>query len=279
MSSNKRQNLQLTATLIAFTMLTIPLATSDVLAKEDLIFLSYGDAGYYFFPVAQGRLGENRHIGNFDGTDTNWEPETAADIDGDGTEDLIFRHSESGQIRYWKMQNGQKVGESLIGKPVGLDWVWLDAGDVDGDGWQDLVFQHENGQVHYWKMQNGHRLGGFNIDSPVDANWSFSGVGDVDGDATADIVWQHESGLIHYWKMSGGQRVGGFDIGNAPGEDMGVEGVGDLDGDGTEDILISDNLSDDFHFWKMEQGHQKGLFQIAAHGDGIYVELGNVDGR
>ena len=220
----------------------------------------------------------------------NWNLKDIGDVNGDGTDDIIWQH-KNGQVRYWPMSNGGRVGGINIHSPVGADWNLEGAGDVDGDGTDDIIWQHKNGQTHYWPMSNGARVGGINIHSSVGADWNLEGVGDVDGDGTDDIiwrsngdgtddiVWQHTDGQTHYWPIERGNRVGGINIHAPIGSNWVLKGVGDLNGDENDDIIWQ-HINGQTHYWPIKRGNRVGGVDIhtPVGSDWVLKGIGDLNG-
>ena len=219
-----------------------------------------------------------------------WNLKGAGDVNGDGTDDIIWQHKD-GQAHYWPMKNGNRQGGTNIHSPVSVAWGIKAVGDINGDGtddiiWQpngdgtdDIVWQHNSGQVHFWPMDHGKRAGGLNIYTPVGTGWSLKGVGDLNGDENDDVVWQHQDGQVHYWPMDHGKRVGGIDIYTPVGTGWSLKGVGDVDGDGTDDIVWQHN-DGQVHYWPMDHGKRVGGIDIHTKvGPGWRLKgVGDVDG-
>jgi subtilisin family serine protease len=174
--------------------------------------------------------------------------------------EILWQH-QNGQVHYWAMKNGQRMGGYDTSSPVGPEWSLIGAGDVNGDGTDEILWQHQNGQVHYWAMKNGQRMGGYNTSSPVGSEWSLIGAGDVNGDGTDDILWQHQNGQVHYWMMKSGQRMGGYNIFSPVGPEWSLIGAGDVNSDGTDEILWQ-HQNGQVHYWAMKSGQRMGGYDI-----------------
>jgi hypothetical protein len=210
------------------------LPSSDAEHSDGLVFQKTD--GQVFF---QSLVNTNPHGGVYiyRPVDSDWHLKGVGDVNGDGTDDIIWQHNNG--IHYWSMQNGvRQGGYDIYSGTLNAGWLVKGVGDVDGDGTDDIIWQHNNGQVYYWPMQNGERQGGFSIDSGTTGSL-VKGVGDIDGDGTDDIILQ-DSGRVHYWPMQNGVRQDGYDIG-ALSNGWHIRGVGDIDGDGTDDIITQYN--------------------------------------
>jgi hypothetical protein len=46
----------------------------------------------------------------------------ATDVNGDGRADLLWRHTQTGQVAVWLLDGSTVLGGALVGAPVSLDW-------------------------------------------------------------------------------------------------------------------------------------------------------------
>ena len=191
-----------------------------------------------------------------------WTVRAIGDVDGDGTDDIIWQ-TTGGQVAYWKMGGGQRISGHDIGTPVEAWWHLRAAGDVNGDGTDDIIWKSDGGQVLVWIMANGQRASFHDVWQPQDAAWSVVSAGDVNGDGTADIIWRHSNGQAHFWTMSAGQRTGGYHIdGPTPvGAEWHLRGAGDVDGDRTDDIVWRHD-SGQAHIWTMVGGQRTDGYNV-----------------
>ena len=50
-----------------------------------------------------------------------WQVQGVGDLNGDGTDDILWRNSTSGLVVDWLMENGQILDQKVVGQPT-LDW-------------------------------------------------------------------------------------------------------------------------------------------------------------
>ena len=133
----------------------------------------------------------------------NWQLEGIGDVDGNGTADVIWQNTVTGQVTVWLM-NGLTLVSS-VGLPEIPPTYWKIAGmgDIDGNGTSDMVWRNTlNGATAIWFM-NGGTIGSFGFPPGVPLAWRISQVGDVNGDGKADVVWQNTKGTVAVWLMNG----------------------------------------------------------------------------
>ena len=47
--------------------------------------------------------------------EAGWQVQEASDYDGNGTDDILWRHSGSGEVGFWSMQGGHIAGWTPLG--------------------------------------------------------------------------------------------------------------------------------------------------------------------
>ena len=185
-----------------------------------------------------------------------WQTVGVGDVNGDGKGDLIWRHTENGDVAIWFMDGQHVMQEPIIAPAVPLAWRIVGIGDLDGDGKADLIWRHtQNGDVAVWLMNGPGVKQGPIIAPGVPLAWDVVGVGDVNGDGKADLIWRHtQNGDVALWLMDG------VTVKQAPvvarGVTLGwqIAGVADLDGDGKVDVIWRDRQSGDVAAWLMNGG-------------------------
>lgn len=157
------------------------------------------------------RTGLNYRNNPSDTTGIEWRIAGVADMNGDGRDDIVWRHT-NGTTSIWFM-DGLVFGSDTItpfDDPTAI-WEIQTLGDFDGDGRGDILWRHDDGGVAIWfegrsdrpgypTWQNrpGHR---------TELAWRIIAATDVNADGRADIVWQNPAGLVVSWVMDGARYV------------------------------------------------------------------------
>jgi hypothetical protein len=115
-----------------------------IVASDTRMMLWQANPNRTFTPVAMG------------GYPTGWQLVDAADINGDGFADLLWRHSGQGYFVYWTMRGPRRTS----GVQFAVDGTWniLQTGDHTGDGLADVVWT--NGSVMQLWASDGYSFSG-----------------------------------------------------------------------------------------------------------------------
>jgi len=172
----------------------------------------------------------------------DWRIAGTGDFNGDGRDDILWRHV-NGTVTDWLGQANGGFAGNFANANLALtnDWRIAGTGDFNGDGRGDILWRHINGTVTDWL---GTASGGFtgnfaNANLALTTEWQIAGTGDFNGDGYDDILWRHANGTVTDWL---GQADGGF-TGNfananlALTNDWQIAGTCDFNGDGRDDIL------------------------------------------
>lgn len=173
-----------------------------------------------------------------------WQVAGTGDFNGDGRDDVLWRHENGTMTNWLAAENGNFVG-NYANAAYGVDTGWQVAGtgDFNGDGRDDVLWRNADGSITSWQGQfNGSFIGG--TVTPIETRWQVVGTGDFNGDGRDDILWRHENGTVTNWL---GQADGSF-VGNYAAGVLALEnawqvaGTGDFNGDGRDDVLwLHDN--------------------------------------
>lgn len=140
--------------------------------------------------------------------DANWRVRAVADINGDGTPDLLWQHLTQGWVAVWTMNGLTRIeGHLLSPTAVSASWQIVGTGDLNQDGITDLVWHHDTtGELAWWRLDGVAQVSGGPL-SPgavTDTSWTVRGAADLDLDGQTDLLWQRvTTGELSGWLLNG----------------------------------------------------------------------------
>ena len=135
---------------------------------------------------------------------------TAADFNGDGRSDLLYRHRDTGVWSVYIL-NGLVVDRAASGATNATSWKWsrwVSSADFNGDGRADLLVR--NSQTLKWMLylmdgktvRKSTRL----VGAPVSPAWQIEAIADMNRDGRADLLLRHrDSGAWRSLFLDGGR--------------------------------------------------------------------------
>ncbi len=238
---------------------------SDILLQNS----STGQAAIWLMNGTTELSGSGNVSGNLG---TGWKAVVAADYNGDGKSDILFRNPSSGAYTAW-MMSGTTVlsGSGTLSANPGTAWhaVASTAGvkapassstsstsssgttaannaapplpqrDFNGDGFSDVLLTNNGcASVQVWLMNGTTRLSSATLSGPGGA-WTTLLTGDFNGDGKSDLLWQNtQTSAIQIWTMNGTSKAASTTVASAPGAGWKAVDRGDFNHDGTADIVL-----------------------------------------
>jgi spore germination protein YaaH len=134
---------------------------------------------------------------------TVWQMAGVGDFNLDGTDDLVWRNTSTGENRIW-FTNGTANVTSVTISSATTDWKLAGVGDFNRDMYPDLLWRNESTLATViWNMKGSTLLSMGNTSSN-DALNKVVRVGDFNGDGFSDILWRHDTtGDLVLWTMNG----------------------------------------------------------------------------
>ena len=118
-------------------------------------------------------LGGGIHSNGLAFVGLQWQVEQAADFDGDGRADILWRNYGNGDVYLWTSSATGIARPGIDLGIMGLNWVIETAADFDNDGKADILWRDSNtGDVVVWTSA-GHAIAAPGLDLGIVApSWS-----------------------------------------------------------------------------------------------------------
>jgi FG-GAP-like repeat len=160
----------------------------------------------------------------------------AADFNGDGKPDLLFR-SATGENTIWLMDGLTRLSSVALPEVKDTQWDIKGVADFNSDGKPDIVWRHPTGPNIVWLMDRTRYTYGIGLNPVKDPNWDIKGVGDFNGDGKPDLLWRHTTGSNVVWLMNGTTYTYGVNLKPLNDPNWDIKGVADFNSDGKPDIV------------------------------------------
>ena len=202
------------------------------------------------------------------GGGTGWDVIEAADFDGDGKDDLLWKHPSAG-FALWLMDGGTIRGVSFVNPPL-PGYVVALVGDFNGDGKSDILWTHPDGSAWITLMNGATVISDWHVLGPG-TGWTPKLVADFNADDKADLLWRHADGSWGVWLMDGWSILQAAPLrGPASGWDALL--VRDFNGDGRGDIVWqSTDGRGAYEIWPMDGTSSLDRQRIFDGGSGWFV--------
>ena len=187
-----------------------------------------------------------------------WQARGIVDLDGDGTNDILWHNQSTGALYVWLM-NGTVQSSGAFLTPASVNPVWQVQGlaDFNSDGKPDILWRHKtSGQLYVWFM-NGTAQSSASFLTPsavASTAWQVRGLGDFNADGKPDILWHNQtSGQVYVWFMNGTalSSTSVLTPSGVANTSWRVAQVADFNGDGKPDILWRNQTSGQLYVWLM----------------------------
>jgi hypothetical protein len=161
---------------------------------------------------------------NYGQISLDWQVVGTADLNADGTTDILWRNTTTGDVAIWFLTNNEGQFQILSTVDLGavsLNWSVVGTGDFNGDDNSDILWRNNlTGDLAVWLMKNGALLSSGDM-GLVPLNWAVAAVGDYNGDGKSDILWHCttgggscNAGDLAVWLMNGTSVSSSISSGN-----------------------------------------------------------------
>ena len=195
---------------------------------------------------------------------------SAADIDGDGIDEIIYRNLNDAIFYYIKATQSGNVSPSSIFWSYASNLIW---GDFDGDGVMEPVgFREGDSFINFRNLE-----GTDATSASLQSSYEYCYAGDFNGDGKTDLMFLKglENHIYTYNIRSHNWEQ--FESGGFPNAYQKLV-VGDYNGDGVSDVLFLPNNETQ---WKMAIRYGKNNWtypeQIIPELDGTHKETNSVE--
>ena len=156
----------------------------------------------------------------------DWTIAGVGDFTGDGQNDILLRHKESGANRVWEMNGFEHQDTLRIKRVRNMQWQIAGVGDFNGDGQDDILWRNQrDGRNTIWEMDGTAIQSTTALRPARDLDWQIAAVGDYTGDGKTDILWRNtREGKNALWEMNGMAFRGRIDLPDQNDEDWQIAG-------------------------------------------------------
>ena len=134
----------------------------------------------------------------------------AADFNGDGKPDILWRHKTLGYDVVWYLDGVNYTGAASLPTMADADWEIVGVADFNGDGKPDILWRHKTlGYDVVWYLDGVNYAGFAFLPTMADTDWEIVGVADFNADDMPDLLWRHKTqGYDAVWYLDGVNYVG-----------------------------------------------------------------------
>jgi hypothetical protein len=173
------------------------------------------------------------------------------DFNRDGSADLIWQNSTTGQRALWLLQRTSYLATADLPTLPITAWQIAGTADFNADGSTDLLLRNAtSGANAVWLMNGTSQLSTINLPALPNTGYRFCGVADFNGDGKPDILLRNTAtGANAVWLLDGTSLLGVANLPGLPDPNFSFEGTGDFNGDGKPDVVIRNTATGANALW------------------------------
>ncbi|MCU1348239.1 MAG: hypothetical protein JWO56_1269 [Acidobacteria bacterium] len=176
------------------------------------------------------------------------------DFDRDGSPDLMWQNSTSGQRALWLMKGTVQSGIANLPTLPNTAWQIAGTADFNADGSTDVLLRnYTSGANAIWLMNGTSQLTTVNLPNLPNTAYRFEGIADFNADGRPDILLRNPTtGANAVWLMNGTTFAGIANLPGLPGANFVFEGTGDFNADGKADVVIRNTANGANALWLLD---------------------------
>ena len=203
--------------------------------------------------------------------DSDWAGLAAADLDGDGGDDLIAASNRDGQIYFISSPAAGQLEEvwHTTGWGAASDWAGVGAGVLSaGEAPWVVLARNFDGAVYAidYDLDGNGSIRARSSVFGASSDFADLAVGDFDGDGLGEIVLARnfDAHIFILDQVGSDLPIIAEISGYGPASDWAAVAAADLDGDGVDEILAARNFDGRLYAWKLVDGevHSVGNFEV-----------------
>ena len=217
---------------------------------------------------------------------SQWVIGATGDIDGDGSTDIVWRNTTSGEVVLWFMNGNTVAKETNLlapGVSVGADWKIVGFSNADNKGGADLLWRNSNSNnLAIWTLsRNGLEAGTRVLNEIVPQEWQIIAYKDFNRDGIADLLWQNkQTSQVALWKMANGSTIANSRIYDGVTADYRLIGTEDLTGEGRPNPLWWNTRTGFMDVWTIaDDGVSITGKEVVVDGQTTRLSLPNLTGE
>lgn len=203
---------------------------------------------------------------------------TAADFDGDGRQDLVWR-DHAGRAVVWRMLGLSVGSRSTLPQALDAGSTIVGSGNFFGSAPGAIAWVDSQSRLALWRVSNGTVQQQCTVASGIDASWQFLGIGDLDGNGTDDVAWRGANGEVIAFLMNGCATPQPVTLAATADADWSFLGIGKVDTH-TDAALFWRDSTGNVQMWRLHNGNGvlPTTLQAGAYATWDFGALGDIDG-